>query len=815
MAYIAEFKTIKDDSVKVEIYGAGDGVLTLSGSSPVTIEYDSDDLFKPLKQSICNISVISEQPLLDLYTGKINDITCKIFTKAKGSSSYKLLWFGFLTPNVYSQDYNAGYNKFNLEFIDIIAQLENIKFSSINGQEIKIDGMWFDGTNWNYGDPPEGFIKQEDILKPGWNYLPPSVTTTSVHYLTFYEYFIDGLKFLDKTGLIKSIFVQDDVLVNIKECGCKTRNYIDESGDADDGSMTYKEVLESIVGYLGCSMIYYGDSLYLINPLTLNMASLQEFQIADTKSTNTINTRLQYLRNIGVCKASAKIELGNIYNKITLVASNNPIGNIIPDPLDDKYIQPLTSVNGLPYIIDSYKIIQGDETNNFALLSAYCKNTKFIEPIYGFGDINEPEAKYRTVNAAIQRYVSYSTDEPEPSSLNWSKCITWQLQHQMKSAYESPTINSWTIQPFSYTSSSDNYFTGKGGYILISFKYMVSEANGVKVNSKHNYIQEGTDDWYRNPEPYGHPHDCVIHNKYDYNWATGKVAKNENSSRWNYLKKTYPDFIREEEIKESHKLWLQIGNKVWDGQNWLDYSVSYSGFTAYTTQTYDDQVVGKDKTPDNAVSYKLGLAEPMDGIMIPLPENIILQGNITFKIYPVNFFGVQLGSENGGVPLEFIAMGRQFTASAEFLKELKITYTTSTEVKDIFNLDTYDPDVVYTNVIDDNNVVEFDDLELTTNTYTPYACSHSYVMKKNANGDFIYVENVNGMKQEERIITKYSNYYSQPRLVYSNNINNVNNTSITPFSSIKIESLNKSMVVDSLELDLQNNIANVNLRELV
>lgn len=150
--------------------------------------------------------------------------------------------------------------------------------------------------------------------------------------------------------------------------------------------------------------------------------------------------------------------------------------------------------------------------------------------------------------------------------------------------------------------------------------------------------------------------------------------------------------------------------------------------------------------------------------------------------------------------------------NAFHISNLKLKYTTSDSIKNIFDNETYDPDVLYTNTIDDNYVNEFDDVKLKINTYNNKATSYSYVI---FNNDF--VENIlntnttKTQKQEEHIIEKYVNHYSNPKFKYENNLINKN---ITPFSIIHEETLNKDMIVNSINYNLNNDSAEVEIIEI-
>ena len=99
------------------------------------------------------------------------------------------------------------------------------------------------------------------------------------------------------------------------------------------------------------------------------------------------------------------------------------------------------------------------------------------------------------------------------------------------------------------------------------------------------------------------------------------------------------------------------------------------------------------------------------------------------------------------------------------------------DVKDIFNDETYDEDLKFENVIDENIVNDFDDIEFRINTYNEHAGSYSYVLTK-IGDEYYFVDtltdtaSLDKLKAEEHCINKYVNYYSKPRFRYSNSIKN-------------------------------------------
>lgn len=137
-------------------------------------------------------------------------------------------------------------------------------------------------------------------------------------------------------------------------------------------------------------------------------------------------------------------------------------------------------------------------------------------------------------------------------------------------------------------------------------------------------------------------------------------------------------------------------------------------------------------------------------------------------------------------------------------------------MKDIFNDETYDEDLKFENVIDENIVNDFDDIEFRINTYNEHAGSYSYVLTK-IGEEYYFVDtltdtaSLDKLKAEEHCINKYVNYYSKPRFRYSNSIKN---RGISLNSVLKENTLNKNFVINSITYDLMNNKCDVELNEI-
>lgn len=210
----------------------------------------------------------------------------------------------------------------------------------------------------------------------------------------------------------------------------------------------------------------------------------------------------------------------------------------------------------------------------------------------------------------------------------------------------------------------------------------------------------------------------------------------------------------------------------------------------------------------NQVSYKDNLINADEGVLIPLPENI-LYGELTFDICAPDSLGT---IQNYRTDKE-----ENYTyATYCHIKTLDFIYTNNKHYIDTFNQNQYDPDTLYSNVIDSENVTELDDLTLKVNTYTEKAGSYSYVITQNGTA-YDYVDTLhniarsNDLKQEETIIQKYANYYSTPKFIYSNTLNN---KEVKPYTVIHENTLNRNLVVNSTTYNLSTNSVSIVATEL-
>lgn len=97
--------------------------------------------------------------------------------------------------------------------------------------------------------------------------------------------------------------------------------------------MNSRDVLEEISKYIGMTFIQYQDAYYMIDYDFIKNDELHFFvydRISDTCESITIPSALLNVRNIGVSESAGSISLGDVYNKVSVVANMNQITNLCP-----------------------------------------------------------------------------------------------------------------------------------------------------------------------------------------------------------------------------------------------------------------------------------------------------------------------------------------------------------------------------------------------------------------------------------------------------------------------------------------------------
>ena len=266
LIYTVPFKDINNNDYTIEISedgGTASPIELTGGVSPFTIEYNDEPfLYTPTRLSGATIKLVGGDYLQKLYSTEYQ----KFKVNLKKDSN--ILWTGFITPEVYSQDYSNNVFELEIECISALATLEYIDFKK-NTDTLTLMELLKDCINKSQGD---------------------------------YAY-----------AYIPSTYNIDLQMVSVS-----TSNFIDE----DDKPMNYKEILESICTFLNWTVTEYENKIYFIDVdyISKGYSEYKDILSRGFPTVNLSNTiKLQDIQSMG---ASNTLTIVGGYNKTVVIDSD-------------------------------------------------------------------------------------------------------------------------------------------------------------------------------------------------------------------------------------------------------------------------------------------------------------------------------------------------------------------------------------------------------------------------------------------------------------------------------------------------------------
>lgn len=133
MEWNGTFKNKLEKSFFVELSKVDGNNSTVNlkfADDPIEIKYEStENIYKPIKASTATISLVVSEYDNDLYAISGRDIKVVIYD----ATDDIIVWKGYLTPNVYSQDYDEEITEMELECQDELSALKFISANKLSG----------------------------------------------------------------------------------------------------------------------------------------------------------------------------------------------------------------------------------------------------------------------------------------------------------------------------------------------------------------------------------------------------------------------------------------------------------------------------------------------------------------------------------------------------------------------------------------------------------------------------------------------------------------------------------------------------------
>ncbi|MCC8135005.1 MAG: hypothetical protein LIP04_16545 [Tannerellaceae bacterium] len=282
LKYTIPFVDVDDLSYVIEISednGSGSEVTELiPGKDPIVVNYkDDDNIYNPLRFAGATITVLVEKPLFDLYATGAQQY--KVVLKQEDQIKYT----GFITPEVFSQDYNGYLTEFQIESISALSTLEYFRV------ETQVDGNKLD------------FIKGSHTA----GLLNEAFGKTQGAYTDIY---------------FPMIFNLAESTYTLTQYWMLSQNFVDDDGEA----WTYKDFLEEFCTFFGWTLTEKDGKVYFLD-IDYMKNNNRWFRYDGSMSSGapvTLPNDLQYLSEEESTGSGNDVSIVPAYSKVTVKDSD-------------------------------------------------------------------------------------------------------------------------------------------------------------------------------------------------------------------------------------------------------------------------------------------------------------------------------------------------------------------------------------------------------------------------------------------------------------------------------------------------------------
>lgn len=766
--------------------------ITLS-DTPCVISQVSDGIFSPIKSRTCTIEIVTEEAIDDLYSPYAHGVEVEVFD-IEDEDHPKRIFHGYNTPAAYSQPYAQRVDPLQVEAVDALSTLKNIKYSVANGTSADI-------------------LRADAIISrllglAGCHtdfYYPKSLTTNTNN------------KILSEIYLNESNFFDDD---------------------KENTPWYCYDVLSEIAAYLGWTVICVDDDIFFIDYLDITENDDEDkhpfYHYISSAQTTTFDDP-NVLRTITLddyLGADASISIEENYNKVEVVQNAYNIDEPVTPLTGDNSLSSVTVEAGLgsasyQYTKTSHKKFLwwewGDDTiydyNGFSTFfrakpstgwthfyndveaeseDDYYNGSTALKP-YAAGSTHmtwDVNTNINTKCCLLQKYTGYdlANGAKEPTSLGWTTALTFFNWNDK--AGNSMHPRQFTPTPvLKYTSPYKvRYSPAKtGDTSFITFKgdlwYQSYYDNGKKGKKKVVFGLVGTDnksycvapiDGITDLEPYNYK---VLGQIISPAMQTRKPTDALYGTGWTFIKAS-----------------LQIGNKYWNGTSWTNTP------STFTINYNNNPAAGEDEhamclewlKPLSNHTYAAKVGEDCYAIPITKADNI--QGNIIFTLYNPLF-------PLWDFPTDYTTPWYK-SFPVIYMKDFSLGFTFANEKPWYFSSiddSQYDEDIVFTHTIDEDYCTSTYSRELRINSFVDEDGIQSTISRSHALTSNGYVQNVThaylgdaGKLQEKNLIDIYLGHYKSPKRIYDATLTN----GYDPKSKYAITASEGTYVIDSYTWDL-------------
>lgn len=274
--------------------------LTGAPSAFVVTGTDEEFVYEPVRTSTASVSIVTDSLLNDLFSVNSHHVAVKLY---RGN---KLLWTGYVEPEVFTQAYVPIADKLSINCISAIGTLENIQYEK---------------------QTENGFITAINLLR----YIIRSANGGYEKIYIPYVYGSSEVNYSTKKNIFDEITLAEE-------------NFISEG-------MLLDEVLEYFCRFFNWTLYDYEGSLYFVDPDWKGeyFSYGEELVTYEMVTPNTV-----LLQDIGFGGSDHTIDVLPGYNKVTVKAINNVFDELVEN-------EDLETLKENGYQSVSYDKLSGDD----------------------------------------------------------------------------------------------------------------------------------------------------------------------------------------------------------------------------------------------------------------------------------------------------------------------------------------------------------------------------------------------------------------------------------------------------------------------
>lgn len=853
--YVGYFNSQNDITYKVSIETRGqigEQKVEMGGDPFITsMETEGDSLYSHIRGTGATVQLVLSSAKFDIYSESPTG-TKVTLTR---TDTNEVVWIGYATPCAYDMPYNNEYETIEIECVDGLSVLKNIKFGNNSERNLV-----------TFAEAIFKCLKKANVFE--YLYVTNNVQMGNVN---------------NNDSIIEQLKVSDQTFYEERD---------NEDQNDLDLSWSCYDVLKEIMQYLGYTIIANGKNCYIIDydAIKDNKNTYFRYTIGETGLTNRTQVTVSSGHNIthtDLVDGGINLSMTEVYNKVVVKDDFYSIED--GTNITKQGIENITGTGNRIYTMRNnkgnhdatwYEVEwiggKSNNGNNIAMNCFYSRDWRGRRWAGVLKFMSHPQFKfyyYHNTERNIQARTPYTNYPTKDLMINdFYDCHgAWLMQCYKRQISKDEYNKVRATWPSTGTQGmSDAEKRNKWAALLMADPGTVAcETYILMKNGFQMHIGPGAASkiYYESDKHLDHNNnrredeDCRNHIFFEYTIDApmsfggseqayivigGQILSHEDENNPYPITGTAQDgkkLSKHGDRKWSHQFFnwcrLQFGNQYWNGQTWQS---SECDFKLWFNKDKDDEIEVQtyyDRWYQIcAPSGSVGSDNSLPGYYIPVDD--LMTGQVKLTVFcQRDWWGKSKWNDWKGDSYKYyIGNNYQKLLDGKYgrywnriqcWKDFSLQFTMSNSVFDDLDNNTA---TMYSNKLENDSVIEFPEVTFKLNTWDDKNQAHSIVYYTDSSGKdqhltYIYnkalhnkmlaeigsVSRDYNLRPEEHYIFRIVNQYESPRIIYDYNLDGVDFKPWTIFSDNVIK--NKSFIVNTIDYDYFRNRTQVNLIEKV